>query len=111
MHFDYSLQHFNTFGIAARARRFLDIASVGQLAATLADPALAALPRLVLGGGSNLLFTRDFDGLVLRMANLGKESWGMTTAARWCALRPAKTGMVLSSGPCSRDLEAWKTCR
>lgn len=76
MRFDYSLQHFNTFGIAARARRFLDIDSVDQLAATLADPALGALPRLVLGGGSNLLFTRDFDGLVLRMANLGKEIVG-----------------------------------
>ena len=76
MPFDYSLQHLNTFGIAARARRFEDIASVDQLAAVLADPALSALPRLVLGGGSNLLFTRDFDGLVLRMANTGKDIVG-----------------------------------
>ncbi|MDQ2819365.1 MAG: UDP-N-acetylmuramate dehydrogenase [Pseudomonadota bacterium] len=76
MRFDYSLQHFNTFGIAARARHFVDITSTSQLAAVLADPTLSALPRLVLGGGSNLLFTRDFDGLVLRMANLGKEIVG-----------------------------------
>ena len=73
---DYSLQHLNTFGIAARARRFLAIDSVDQLTKVLADPALSALPRLVLGGGSNLLFTRDFDGLVLRMANLGKQIVG-----------------------------------
>ena len=73
---DYSLQHFNTFGIAARARQFIEIASVAQLAGVLADPAFSALPRLVLGGGSNLLFTRDFDGLVLRMANTGKDIVG-----------------------------------
>ncbi|WP_332847926.1 UDP-N-acetylmuramate dehydrogenase [Massilia sp. S19_KUP03_FR1] len=76
MQFDYSLEHLNTFGIAARARRFVEIHSVDQLAATLADPALASLPRLFLGGGSNLLFTRNFDGLVLRMANLGKHIVG-----------------------------------
>ena len=89
MYFDYSLQHFNTFGIAARARQFLDIHSVGQLAATLADPVLAALPRLILGGGSNLLFTRDFDGLVLRMANLGKDIVGKE---RGCTLVRAGAG-------------------
>jgi UDP-N-acetylmuramate dehydrogenase len=73
---NYSLQHLNTFGIAALARQYLDITSLDQLAAVFADPALSALPRLVLGGGSNLLFTRDFDGLVLRMANLGKAIAG-----------------------------------
>ena len=39
-------------------------------------PQRLAVPRRVLGGGSNLLFTRDFDGLVLRMANIGKEIVG-----------------------------------
>jgi UDP-N-acetylmuramate dehydrogenase len=77
MQFDYSLEHLNTFGIAARARRFIDVTSLDQLASAVADPALSALPRLVLGGGSNLLFTRDFDGLVLRMANLGKAIVGV----------------------------------
>jgi UDP-N-acetylmuramate dehydrogenase len=89
MPFDYSLQHLNTFGIAARARHLVDIASVAQLAAVMADPALAALPRLVLGGGSNLLFTRDFDGLVLRMANTGKEIAG---SAHGCTLVRAAAG-------------------
>ena len=89
MHFDYSLQHCNTFGIAARARQLVDIVDAGQLAAILADPALAALPRLVLGGGSNLLFTRDFDGLVLRMAILGKEIVGK---ADGCTLVRAGAG-------------------
>lgn len=89
MYFDYSLQHLNTFGIAARARQFADIQSAGQLTAIFADPALANLPRLILGGGSNLLFTRDFDGLVLRMANLGKDIVGLDNG---CTLVRAAAG-------------------
>jgi len=84
-----SLQAFNTFGIAAHARRFVNVDSVSQLQAVLADPALANLPRLVLGGGSNLLFTRDFDGLVLRMANLGKAIVG---TGHGCTLVRAAAG-------------------
>jgi UDP-N-acetylmuramate dehydrogenase len=64
---DFPLTSLNTFGIAARARRYLRVSDASQLAAALADRALAALPRLLLGGGSNMLFTQDFDGLVLHM--------------------------------------------
>jgi UDP-N-acetylmuramate dehydrogenase len=73
---DFSLESLNTFRIDARARHYVRIEAVEQLAAVLADPALAALPRLVLGGGSNLLLTRDFDGLVLHMALAGKAVLG-----------------------------------
>jgi len=73
---DFSLQSLNTFGLAARARRYLRITKVADLAAACAAPDLAALPRLVLGGGSNLLLTRDFDGLVLHMALAGREVIG-----------------------------------
>jgi UDP-N-acetylmuramate dehydrogenase len=79
---DISLQHFNTFGIPARARRYLRVEDPAQLQALVADPALAALPRLVLGGGSNLLITRDeIDLLVLHMALMGKEIVGETADA------------------------------
>ena len=70
---DYSLEACNTFGIAARARHYVRVTSVEVLRAALADPALAALPRLVLGGGSNIVLTGDFDGLVLHMAIAGQE--------------------------------------
>jgi UDP-N-acetylmuramate dehydrogenase len=73
---DFPLATLNTFGIAARARRYLRVTSASDLAQVLADPATRALPRLVLGGGSNLLFTRDFDGLVLHMALSGRELRG-----------------------------------
>jgi UDP-N-acetylmuramate dehydrogenase len=79
---DISLQQFNTFGIAARARHYLRVDDPAQLAALAADPSLAALPRLVLGGGSNLLITRDeVDLLVLHMALAGKEIVGGTEDA------------------------------
>jgi len=78
---DVSLQAFNTFRIDARARRYLRVTDPAQLAALAADPALAALPRLVLGGGSNLLLTRDVDALVLHMGLLGKEIVGSTDTA------------------------------
>jgi len=73
---DQPLDSFNTFRIAARARHYLRVTDAEQLAAVHADPALAALPRLVLGGGSNLLFRGDFDGLVLHMAGRGREVLG-----------------------------------
>ncbi len=79
---DISLQQFNTFGIAARAQRYLRVEDPAQLSALAADPSLAALPRLVLGGGSNLLITRDeVEVLVLHMALMGKEIVGETADA------------------------------
>ena len=82
MHSQASLQHsvslrnFNTFGIEARAQHYVRVTSTEQLLAVFADPALAALPRLVLGGGSNLLLTQDVAGLVLHMAMQGRTLVG-----------------------------------
>ncbi len=68
---DYPLNDLNTFGIAARAHTYVRIRSLADLQAVRADARLAAMPRLVLGGGSNLLLTGDFDGLVLHMTGTG----------------------------------------
>ncbi len=68
---DYPLRELNTFGIAASAKHYAQIGSLADLQAVRADPTLAAMPRLVLGGGSNLLLTRDFAGLVLHMTGTG----------------------------------------
>lgn len=59
------LSSFNTFGIAARAALLGRFHDADQLRALLAMPELQGMPRMVLGGGSNVLFTRDFPGAIL----------------------------------------------
>jgi UDP-N-acetylmuramate dehydrogenase len=64
---DVALQPLNSFGVAARARTLLRVRGAADLEALYANAALSALPRLVLGGGSNLLLTADVDALVLKI--------------------------------------------
>jgi UDP-N-acetylmuramate dehydrogenase len=73
---DHPLASLNTFRIPARARHYLPVRGATELDAVRGDPALNRLPRLLLGGGSNMLFTRDFDGIVLHLAGLGKQLLG-----------------------------------
>lgn len=68
-----SLKPYNTFHIDARAKLFAEINSVDVLRQILKHPQYAQMPKLILGGGSNLLFTQDFDGLVLKINILGIE--------------------------------------
>ena len=60
----YSLLPYNTFGIDVSASRFLEYASVAELKECIAQGAVTT-PFLHIGGGSNLLFTKDYDGLIL----------------------------------------------
>jgi len=71
--YDFSLQRLNTFGIDAKAKAYLRVTSADMLSHIKHDAFLARLPRLVLGGGSNLLLTGDFPGLVLHMCTTGVE--------------------------------------
>jgi UDP-N-acetylmuramate dehydrogenase len=73
---DVPLQRFNTFGLAAQARHYLRVTDAGQLVRLQDEPGLAGLPRFVLGGGSNVLLTRDVDALVLHMAIEGRALVG-----------------------------------
>jgi len=59
----YSLLHHNTFGIDAKCREFLEYQSIEELQTLL--PRVRAGRWLQIGGGSNLLFTCDFDGVIL----------------------------------------------
>ncbi len=74
--YQFPLQPLNTFGIAATARAYLRVTKKEQLLGVYADGAWATLPKLVLGGGSNVLLTGDFDGLVLHIGLEGKELIG-----------------------------------
>lgn len=61
-----SLRPFNSFGIEAHARYFSTFDSIESLYQLLNDRRAQTGARLVLGGGSNILLTGDFDGLVLK---------------------------------------------
>jgi len=67
MHIQYNadLQPFNTFHVAARAARLARFTTAEELRELLNTAELKDLPRLVVGGGSNLLLTRDWPGVVL----------------------------------------------
>ena len=68
-----SLKGYNTMGIDATARYFYEVKSVQDLKEVLAADQFAAMPKLILGGGSNLLFTGDYAGLVIKIAMMGRE--------------------------------------
>lgn len=58
-----SLKPYNTFGIDVKASQFVEITDKSKLKTVLEKN---TLPLLILGGGSNLLLTKDFDGLVIK---------------------------------------------
>lgn len=60
-----SLQPFNTFGIDAKAEFFVEIKSIDQLNELKANQDLWNLPKLFIGGGSNMLLTKDQKGLCI----------------------------------------------
>ncbi|MCJ8291540.1 MAG: UDP-N-acetylmuramate dehydrogenase [Crocinitomicaceae bacterium] len=68
---NFNLRPYNTFGIEVFAKRFSAFASIAELKDLLDQRNND--PLLFLGGGSNILFTENFDGLVLRNELKGIE--------------------------------------
>ena len=69
--YDYNLKGHNTFGIDVKCRRFIEFESVDELLQIVNSLTDADRPLLVLGGGSNMLFTADYGGTVLHSAIKG----------------------------------------
>lgn len=64
-----SLRQYNTFGIDVKAKLFSSFGTQEELDDLLTPT--SKLPTIILGGGSNILFTKDFDGLVLKNETKG----------------------------------------
>jgi UDP-N-acetylmuramate dehydrogenase len=71
IHEAFSLLPYNTFRIHAKARYFSTFVNTDELAELTTHH--LQLTRLILGGGSNILFTKDYDGLVLKNEIKGIE--------------------------------------
>jgi UDP-N-acetylmuramate dehydrogenase len=78
-----SLKPYNTFGIDVKSEYFLDIQSVDVLREFLKGDTRKFKPFLVLGGGSNILFTKDFKGTILRAGLKGFETVRETNDNVW----------------------------
>jgi UDP-N-acetylmuramate dehydrogenase len=70
---NHPLQRCNTFGIVAKAHTLVRIRSSADVLAVLADPMLAAQPKFVLGGGSNIVLTGDVKPVVLKVEVPGRR--------------------------------------
>ncbi len=62
---NYCLKDYNTFNISVKAKYFASFSSEDELKELLKNNICKTEPILILGGGSNILFTQDFKGLVL----------------------------------------------
>lgn len=63
-----SLLSYNTFGIDAKADYFIEYSSVEELQTALKSEIVKSNRLLHIGGGSNLLFMKDFNGVILHSA-------------------------------------------
>jgi UDP-N-acetylmuramate dehydrogenase len=70
---NYSLKNLNTFGIDAEAKAFVNASDEDELFEILSAEELKSYPKFILGGGSNILLTKDFNGLVIKISVPGLE--------------------------------------
>lgn len=71
--YNVSLAAYTTLGVEVQARKFLSVTSEEQLKQVLKTGEACGEPCLILGGGSNVLFTDDYKGCILHMQIQGRE--------------------------------------
>ena len=95
---NYSLKPHNTFGMEAKASRFMEYANVADAQAIASVLRAEQMPYLIIGSGSNLLLTNDFEGIVVHSAIKGIEK-------RSC--EDGSTLIRCGSGELWDDVVAW----
>jgi UDP-N-acetylmuramate dehydrogenase len=63
---DKWLKEFNTFNINVKAKYFTEVNSEEELKQVLNSEEYSKLKKLIIGSGSNILFTKDFNGIVIK---------------------------------------------
>ncbi len=74
---NYNLKQHNTFGIDARCAQFVEYSNEAEAQEVAAMLRSSSLPFIIIGGGSNLLLTRDYEGIVVHSACKGVEREGV----------------------------------
>lgn len=69
--YDYNLKEYNTFGMDVLAKQFVEFSSLSELREIFST--LKPSDWYLLGGGSNILFTKDYDGLMIHSVGGGGE--------------------------------------
>ena len=82
-----SLKNYNTFGINAKAKYFVEFESIMELEKIISSDTFNNNKNFILGGGSNLLFTQDYDGLIIH-----------NKIAGICILEDNKTNVIVEVG-------------
>ncbi|MCH8317578.1 MAG: UDP-N-acetylmuramate dehydrogenase [Bacteroidetes bacterium] len=80
---NFSLKTYNTFGIDAAAKLFAEVKDLTGLRSVITSQEYRSIPKLILGGGSNILFTGDFEGMVIKIAIKGMEVIKEDTSHVW----------------------------
>ena len=73
---NYSLKQHNTFGIEAKCAQFVEYSSEAEAKEVAELLRNTRVPYIIIGGGSNLLLTRDYEGIVVHSACKGIERNG-----------------------------------
>jgi UDP-N-acetylmuramate dehydrogenase len=68
---NHSLKNYNTFGVDVKSKLFAEVKSENDLLKIISDKNLKEEKKIILGGGSNILFTKNFDGLILKISIAG----------------------------------------
>jgi UDP-N-acetylmuramate dehydrogenase len=86
---NFSLKNYNTFGIEARAKQFVAVHSVAELKTVLKEN--KDQKKFILGGGSNMLLTKDIDALVIHIDLKGKKIIKEDTDFVWVESQAGET--------------------
>jgi UDP-N-acetylmuramate dehydrogenase len=70
---NFALQKYNTFGVHAKSRFFIELSSLPDVEEFLKTNYLKNYPFFILGGGSNVLFTKDYEGIIIHPVIPGIE--------------------------------------
>jgi UDP-N-acetylmuramate dehydrogenase len=76
IHQNYDLKDLNTFHVEAKAAFYSEIHNIDDIKQAVGFAQEKNIPILILGGGSNILLTRDFDGLVIKIKIMGFDLVG-----------------------------------